>query len=98
MTIVITGSGGRLGAALLREYQHKCDVTGFDHGRLELGDVDQVRRTLDRLDFDVLINAAAFTNVDAAEKERSQAFRINAEAPRTLAQICRDKRATLIHF
>src|SRR4029077_1382649 len=48
--------------------------------------------------FDVLINCAAFTNVDLCETEREQAFQINAEAPRVLAEICREKKAKLIHF
>ena len=98
MKIVIVGSGGRLGAALLREYSHKADVTGFNHAQLDLGDFEQLRRRLGSLEFDVLINAAAFTNVDLAEKERDQAFRINGDAPRVLAEICRDKGAKLIHF
>ena len=48
--------------------------------------------------FDVLINAAAFTNVDACETERDRAFRINAEAPGILAEICNEKDAKMIHF
>ena len=50
------------------------------------------------MNFDVLINAAAFTNVDACETERDRAFRINAEAPGVLAEICNEKEAKLIHF
>lgn len=48
--------------------------------------------------FDVLINAAGFTNVDACETERDRAFLINAEAPGVLAKICNAKHAKLIHF
>lgn len=92
------GAGGRLGAALMREYREKFDVTGLDHAQLDLGNPEDVRARIDNLDFDVLINAAAFTNVDLCEKEREQAFRINGEAPRLLAEICRDKKAKLIHF
>jgi dTDP-4-dehydrorhamnose reductase len=50
------------------------------------------------LQFEVLINAAGFTNVDLAETERDQAFLVNAEAPRVLAEICRDRGAKLIHI
>ena len=98
MKIVITGAGGRLGAALQREYGDKFDASGFDRAQLDLADFDRVRRRLSDVDFDVLINAAAFTNVDLCEKEPEQAFRTNAEAPRVLAEICRDKNARLIHF
>ena len=98
MKIVVIGSAGRLGAALTREYHNKFAVTGFNHAQLDLSDFDVIREKLRRTAFDVLINAAAFTNVDLCETERDQAFRINAEAPRVLAEICREKNAKLIHF
>jgi dTDP-4-dehydrorhamnose reductase len=98
MKIVIIGSGGRLGAALTREYRDKFDVVGFNHAQLDLANFEQVREKVTALDFDVLINCAAFTNVDLCETQRAQAFQINAEAPRVLAEICRDKKAKLIHF
>ena len=98
MKILIVGAGGRLGAALMREYQAEHDVAGFNHAQLDLANLDKIREQLSRIDFDVLINAAAFTNVDLCETQREQAFRINAEAPRVLAEICSEKNAKLIHF
>ncbi|HAK06230.1 MAG TPA: dTDP-4-dehydrorhamnose reductase [Spartobacteria bacterium] len=98
MKIVILGAGGRLGAALMREYRDQFDVTGFNHAQLDLFDHEQLRETLGALDVDLVINAAAFTNVDLCETQREEAFRINADAPRVLAEICRDKNARLIHF
>ena len=95
---MIIGSGGRLGAALTREYRDKFDVFGFNHAQLDLTNFEQVREKVTALDFDLLINCAAFTNVDLCETQREQAFQINAEAPRVLAEICRDKKAKLIHF
>src|SRR5205807_425863 len=58
----------------------------------------KIREKLGGTDFDVLINAAAFTNVDLCETQPDQAFRINAEGPRVLAEICGEKGAKLIHF
>jgi dTDP-4-dehydrorhamnose reductase len=98
MKIVIIGSGGRLGAALTRECRDKFDVVGFNHAQLDLTNFAQVREKVTALDFGVLINCAAFTNVDLCETQRDQAFQINAEAPRVLAEICREKKAKLIHF
>jgi dTDP-4-dehydrorhamnose reductase len=98
MKIVIVGSGGRLGAALMRELAGKFDVVGLNHAQLDLADAKQIHAKIDNLEFDVLINAAAFTNVDLCEKEKGQAFQINAEAPRSLAEIAREKEAKLIHF
>jgi len=98
MKIIIIGSSGRLGAALMREYRGKHDVDGFNHTQLDLSNLNGVRERLRATNFDVLINAAAFTNVDLCETERDRAFLINAEAPGVLARICCDKRAKLIHF
>jgi dTDP-4-dehydrorhamnose reductase len=60
--------------------------------------LDDVRGKLGAMNFDVLINAAAFTNVDLCETERERAFLINAEAPGILAEICNAKAAKLIHL
>src|SRR5437899_7430384 len=97
MKIVIVGAGGRLGAALMREYQDKFDVSGFNHAQLDLSNLDDLREKLRSTNFDVLINAAAFTNVDFCETERDRAFLINAEAPGVLAKIASEKGARLIH-
>lgn len=98
MKIVILGAGGRLGAALLREYREKYNILGFNRAQLDLASLEDVRQTVGAMDFDVLINPAAFTNVDACETERDRAFLINAEAPGVLAEICNEKDAKLIHF
>ena len=98
MKILIVGSGGRLGAALVREFQGKFDVTSFNHEQLDLANQNQTRDNLSPLEFDVLVNCAAMTNVDLCEQEIEQAFAINAEGPQLLARICRDKNAKMIHF
>jgi dTDP-4-dehydrorhamnose reductase len=98
MKIVILGTGGRLGAALLREYREKYDTSGLNHAQLDLASLDDVRGKLGAMNFEVLINAAAFTNVDACGTERDRAFLINGEAPGVLAEICNAKDAKLIHF
>jgi dTDP-4-dehydrorhamnose reductase len=98
MKIVILGARGRLGAALVREYGDKFEVTGFNRAQLDLSDLSGVRQKLREISFDILINAAGFTNVDLCEAQSDHAFLINAEAPRILAEVCADKNARLIHF
>ena len=96
--IIVIGAKGRLGAALTREYQRAFSVKAFARSQLDLGKLDQVRSTLSETEFDLLINCAALTNVDYCESNRDEAFLINAEAPRLLAEICRQKSAALIHI
>jgi dTDP-4-dehydrorhamnose reductase len=96
--LVILGAGGRLGAALVREYGRDFDVVGFNHAQLDLGAPEQMRETLGGLDFSALINTAAQTNVDRCETHVEEAFALNGEAPRVLAEICAQKRARFIHI
>jgi len=96
--MVIVGAGGRLGAALGREYQRDYDVTSFERRQLDLGQRDRVRSALSKAKFDLLINCAALTNVDYCESHREEAFVVNAEAPRLLAEIANEKSAKLVHF
>src|SRR6266545_4639137 len=98
MKIAILGAGGRLGAALLREYRDKFDVAGLNHAQLDLSDLGAVREKLRNTSFDVLVNTAGFTKVDLCETQPDRAFLINAEAPRVVAEVCDEKNARLIHF
>jgi len=98
MRIVILGAGGRLGAALKRDYREKFDVIGLTRAEIDLAKPDQIRDRLSSFEFELLINCAAMTNVDLCESKRAEAFAINAEAPKGLVEICREKDAKLIHF
>ena len=98
MRILIVGAGGRLGAALVREFDGKFQVTGLNRTQLDLSDLGAVREKLGNSGFDVLINAAGFTKVDLCETQPDRAFLINAEAPRVLAEICGEKSSRLIQF
>jgi dTDP-4-dehydrorhamnose reductase len=98
MKVVIIGTGGRLGSALMREYRERFEIVGFDREQLDLANHKQVKNSLTPLEFDLIVNAVAFTNLDLCETHRDQAFAVNAEAPKILAEVCRDKNAKLIHF
>jgi len=97
--ILILGSGGRLGAALARIYgSSDFEVAGLNHAAVDLNSSESVQEQVTPLDFDVLINCAALTDVDYCETHQEEALRINAYAARELAQICEKKRARLIHI
>ena len=98
MKIAIIGSGGRLGAALAREYARDYEVTSFERRQVDLGQLDRVRSALAATEFELLINCAALTNVDYCESHREEAFVVNAEAPRLLAEIANEESAKLVHF
>ncbi len=99
MKIVIVGSGGRLGAALAREWAASGDeIVGFNHATLDLADPAAIHAALDPLEFDALVNCAALTNVDYCESHEDEALHINATAVADLGGICAAKGARMIHI
>ncbi|MDQ6860825.1 MAG: dTDP-4-dehydrorhamnose reductase [Verrucomicrobiota bacterium] len=96
--VVIVGAAGRLGAALAREYAGEHELIAFNRAQLDLRDAKQMQATLRDVEFDVLLNTAAQTQVDRCETEREEAFAINGKAPGVLAEICSAKGARLIHI
>ena len=99
LKIAIVGSGGRLGAALAREWKAGGDdVTGFSHAQLDIGNFRQVRERIEALDFDVLVNCAAQTNVDRCETNPEEAFRLNSTAVAILADLAARKGARCVHI
>jgi len=98
MKLAILGTGGRLGAALAREYAGAFEVLAFDRKALDLAQPALVEQTLSALDFDALINCAALTNVDYCETNEAEAMAINAEAAGLIGRLCTTKGARCIHI
>ena len=100
MKIVILGSGGMLGKALIRRFsrESKFEVLGLDHEQLDITDRDQVFSLLSDLHPEIIFNAAAYTAVDDAQKNRDTAFDVNARAVEYIADFCSAQGVKLVHF
>ncbi|HOB03846.1 MAG TPA: bifunctional dTDP-4-dehydrorhamnose 3,5-epimerase family protein/NAD(P)-dependent oxidoreductase [Propionibacteriaceae bacterium] len=92
---LILGNKGQLGRALAVEFP---DADGFDIDTLDLGDQAQVA-AFPWADYDLILNAAAWTNVDGAETDegRRGSWKANAAVPAMLARIALANRQTLVH-
>jgi dTDP-4-dehydrorhamnose reductase len=86
MRILLTGSHGQVGTELMRLLPRIADVTGTDRRGLDLEDSDALRSCIRTLQPQLIVNAAAYTNVDRAEEERGKAFYLNAKVPAILAE------------
>ncbi len=96
--ILVTGSGGQLGlelAALLPWRSH--EVVALSREELDVADFGAMRLALEEHSPDVVVNAAAYTNVDGCETETDLAYRVNALGPRNLAQLCEERGHDLLH-
>lgn len=87
-----------LGNDLLLELERTSEVVGLGHRDLDIVDESSVSRVLDHYQPSVVVNCAAYTNVDGAEKERELARLVNASGPANLARACNRLGAKLIHF
>ncbi len=94
---MVTGAGGLVGRAVADSFAAKGEsVIGFGHQELDISDESAVRAQLDAQSPDVVVNCAAWTDVDGCEFDEEQAWRANALGPETLAIACRRLGALLI--
>src|SRR6266568_1429144 len=96
---VVFGAAGQLGVELVRELTaRQYQVTGWDRSQVDITDAAAVERSLAHYDAEVVFHAAAYNQVDVAEKEPQAAYLVNALAVRNLALACRQVDAQLVHF
>jgi dTDP-4-dehydrorhamnose reductase len=96
--ILLTGRGGQVGSALERVLASLGELTAFARADLDLLNADAVRASVGKARPDVIVNAAAYTAVDRAEREPDVAFAVNAAAVETLANVAKSAGALLVHF
>lgn len=110
MKVLITGAKGQLGkqiANILKNGQSEIgkipveyenvEIIGVDVDVLDITDINAVRDYLTKVKPEMIINCAAYTNVDACESNEDLAFKINALGPRNLAIISNEINAKIVH-
>ena len=95
--LLITGAHGQLGQALQAQFVDH-EVVAWDIQELDIGQLEDVRKALNHVRPDMVLNAAAFTQVDQAETNREAAYRGNALGPRNLALATNEFGIPLVHF
>jgi len=97
--VAIFGSGGQLGVELCREFENRgWNIVRFDRQSLDITNTALVESALANADPELVINAAAYNQVDVAEREPQAAFNANALGVRNLAMACRQTDARFVHF
>jgi dTDP-4-dehydrorhamnose reductase len=96
--ILLTGKNGQVGWELRRSLLPLGRVVAVDRHELDLADADALRHRLSELRPDIIVNAAAYTAVDQAEREPALAHAVNAAAPAQLAEDAARRGALLIHY
>lgn len=97
-TILLTGKNGQVGAELLRLLPGIGEVVAPDRHELDLLDEGNLRRAVRDIRPQLIVNAAAYTAVDAAETDEANAYAINARAPAVLAKEAKKIGAAIVHY
>jgi dTDP-4-dehydrorhamnose reductase len=98
LRILVAGAGGMLGRDFMvaaREHGH--EVVGLDHAALDITDSSSVERAVVLHEPDVVVNCAAFTDVDGAEADEGSAMRVNDEGAALLAAAAASVGAKIVH-
>ncbi len=98
MRVLITGARGLLGAAIAREFTPAAEVHAFGREDLDVTNDTAVTSAVAGVHPDLVVNCAAYNNVDGAEQEPDAALRVNAFSVLTLARAARSAAATLVHY
>jgi dTDP-4-dehydrorhamnose reductase len=98
MKVVVTGAAGQLGQDVLLELERKNhQAFGADRQQLDITIEEDVIAYISEIKPDVILNCAAYTNVDAAEENEEDAYRINAIGTENLAKAAKQIGAKLLH-
>jgi len=97
MKVAVTGVNGMLGHAIQKVFAD-MQLIPFSHASLDITELDHAVKTIRDIRPDVLINAAAFTDVDACETDPEKAFLVNGIGARNMAIACEEIRCPIIHI
>jgi dTDP-4-dehydrorhamnose reductase len=98
MRVAITGTTGRVGAALARHLGARHDVIPLTREQVDLAAPESLAAALDPIDCEVFIHPAAMTSLEACEDDPSLAARVNSDAPGRIARWAAERGVRMIHF
>lgn len=99
MKLLITGAEGVLGSALVRVAKEMgYSVMALDRAELDITDLGRARALIAKTRAEVVINCAAFSNVDAAQKFPQEALKVNRDGARTLAAAAAEIGAKIVYL
>jgi dTDP-4-dehydrorhamnose reductase len=98
MKILLTGQDGQVGFALHKKLMSLGEVIATNRHELDLVNPDAIKAFIDKEKPDMIVNPAAYTQVDKAESEKLLAHQINAIAPKVLAEKASELNIPIIHF
>lgn len=98
MKVLVFGTNGQLGKEITKQFKEKYELILQDIPSLDITSYQSVEDLISDTNPAVVINAAAYTNVEKAEEDEDTAFQVNALGAQNLALACKKSRAKLVHI
>jgi dTDP-4-dehydrorhamnose reductase len=98
MRVAITGTTGRVGAALARQLAPRHEILPLPRAACDFSNPESLQAALDPLECEVFLNPAALTGLEACEDDPRLAMRVNSAAPGKIALWAADRGIRMIHF
>ncbi len=98
MKLLLTGSQGQVGSAIRAQVKQPDQLIALSHQDCDITNLSDITTQLTQHQPDVVINAAAYTDVDRAEQEKITAMVVNVDGAKQLAQVCHQLDIPLFHY
>lgn len=98
MKILLLGSNGQLGWELQRALASIGQLVAYSRQECNIEDIETLRKLIEQVSPNIVVNATAYTAVDKAENDVDKAYLVNAEAVKVMAEACEQGGAWLIHY
>ena len=98
MKILLLGENGQLGSSIKKRFKISDHIKYLSRKDIDLLEIDKIEKKLEIHDPDIIINTAAYTNVDLAESDHKTAYVINSEAIEKIAEYSFTNQSLFIHY
>ncbi|MDY7031683.1 MAG: dTDP-4-dehydrorhamnose reductase [Thermodesulfobacteriota bacterium] len=98
LSVLVLGADGMLSRDVIKTLKLKYEVCGRDCGDFDITEENTTRQRILEIDPDIVINTAAFTDVDGCEVEVEKAFMVNAQGAKNVALACKEGKIKLVHI
>ena len=99
MKVLVTGAGGMLAEDLITCLSERgYEIVALPRSELDITDLGAIRAAANKSEPELMINCAAYTKVDKAEKEETRALMVNGFGVQNLCLLCQERDIPLVHF